>query len=734
MGVRVAVVIALTTLVSYLHILRSIRTETLTRMEWGVSERSQREQAIFLLAQDDHALVAKAFQERILAWREKDPNPLFESLFTLQADGTIRNKREGFDGTKMPGVFVPRGVRDDADFRRRLLAAYEAVSLYGPAFHVRFTDTGIMLPEGVVVGYWPEGATYFLDLDPSFSILNLEYFTLGLPENNSSRKSAWTGIFEDVPSRTWMVTVVTPVDLEGRHVGTVSHDVLLDELMRRTVLDHLPEGYNLLFRDDGLLIAHPGLRVKSGVEPYNILNDPRKPEDVFEEGGTAEARAHLQAIVKAVKGLKRGQLGVHLPEYGEYLAAARLHGPEWEFVTVLPERVVSSAAFHVARYVLMFGLASLLVELAVMYWALRQQITRPLEAFTQATDQVAAGDFKVSLETSRDDELGRLAQGFQLMAQEVQRREEELLQANEGLEQRVVERTQELTEVHRQLVETARQVGRAEIATNVLHNVGNVLNSVHTSALVAQERLAALKIDNVERTVDLVEQHQGDLASFLTQDPRGRNALPFLRRLGKHMLAERQEIQTLLSDVSRHTEHIGSIVKLQQNFARMPLHLLEPTTLSELVEDAVRINQAALTRHSVKVERNLGDVPSVLTEKHKVLMILVNLISNAKYALDELPEAERRLTVSLRSLSNERVQIEVRDNGIGIEPEMLTRIFQRGFTTREEGHGFGLHSSALAAQELGGSLVAHSEGPGKGATFTLELPVTPEKQSERPNV
>jgi two-component system, NtrC family, sensor kinase len=149
------------------------------------------------------------------------------------------------------------------------------------------------------------------------------------------------------------------------------------------------------------------------------------------------------------------------------------------------------------------------------------------------------------------------------------------------------------------------------------------------------------------------------------------------------------------------------------------------------VEDALRINQAALGRHSVQVERTLVEVPPVLTEKHKVLMILVNLISNAKYAMDVLPREERRLSVRLGKPSVGRIHIEVRDNGVGIAPEMLTRIFQYGFTTREEGHGFGLHSSALAAQELGGSLTAHSEGPGKGATFTLELPLAPELRGEK---
>jgi signal transduction histidine kinase len=731
MGVRIAVIIALTTLCSYLHIFYSLRGEAVVQLERNVTERSEREQALFVLAEDNHTAFKKALEERLRTLAQEDVDARFDNLFAPRPDGTIRNRPEHFDGTRMPGVFVPRGVTVDADFRRRLVASYDVTLQYAPAFHVRFATSGVILPEGAVVGYWPEGATYFQDLEATFSLEDFEYFTLGLPENNPQRKSAWTSIYEDPPTQTWMVTVATPLDVEGRHVGTISHDLLLNELMSRTINNHIPGAYNILFREDGQLIAHPEMKMKSGEGVYNIRSNTGQPEDVSAHAGPAQERAHLRAIFERVKNQPPGQVVLEFSEYGELLAVARLKGPEWFIVTVLPERVVSAAAFQAARYVLGFGVLSLLLELAIMYWVLKQQISRPLLGFTQATSRLETGDFEVRLDTSRDDELGQLANAFHRMAGEIHRREEALRQANEGLEQRVEQRTRELQDVHRQLVETARQVGRAEIATNVLHNVGNVLNSVLTSTLLAREKLGALKLESVQKVAELLEAHRADLTAFLSQDERGKNVVPFLDRLGKHMQEERQALQTLLGDVSRHTEHIGAIVKLQQRYARTPQLMFEPVQLGELVEDALRINQAALGRHAVQVERNLANVPPVETEKHKVLMILVNLISNAKYAMDVVPEGQRRLTVSLESPTPGRIHIEVRDNGVGIAPEMITRIFQYGFTTRDEGHGFGLHSSALAAQELGGSLRAYSAGPGQGATFTLELPLTPEQRSER---
>ncbi|WP_083681375.1 PAS domain-containing sensor histidine kinase [Archangium sp. Cb G35] len=731
MGVRIAVIIALTTFFSYLHIFYTLREEALVQLKRNVTERGQREQALFVLAEDNHAAMKKALAERIQTLSQEDVDTRFDSLFALRPDGTIRNRPERFDGTRMPGVFVPPGVTADADFRRRLVAAYEVTAEYAPAFHVRFSTSGVILPEGAVAGYWPEGANYFQDLDATFSLKDFEYYALGLPANNPRRVSAWTSIYEDPPTQTWMVTLATPLDVDGRHVATITHDLLLNDLMARTINNHMPGAYNILFRDDGQLIAHPEMRMRSGEGVYDILKNTGTPEDAAAYVGTPEQRAHLHAIFEGVKKHPPDQSVLEFPEYEELLAVDRLKGPGWFIVTVLSEQVVSAGAFQAARYVLGFGVASLLLELAIMYWVLKQQITRPLLGFTRATGRLEAGDFDVQLETSRGDELGQLATAFQRMAGEIHRREEALRLANEGLEQRVEERTRELQDVHRQLVETARQVGRAEIATNVLHNVGNVLNSVLTSTLLARERLAALKLESLQKLAELLESHRSDLSTFLTQDERGKNALPYLIRLGKHMEEERQELQTLLGDISRHTEHIGAIVKLQQRYARTPQQMFEPVQLGELVEDALRINQAALGRHSVQVERHLADVPPVETEKHKVLMILVNLISNAKYAMDPVPPGQRLLTVSLGSSTAGRIHIEVQDNGVGIAPEMLTRIFQYGFTTRSEGHGFGLHSSALAAQELGGSLRANSPGPGKGATFTLELPLVPEQRSER---
>jgi signal transduction histidine kinase len=135
------------------------------------------------------------------------------------------------------------------------------------------------------------------------------------------------------------------------------------------------------------------------------------------------------------------------------------------------------------------------------------------------------------------------------------------------------------------------------------------------------------------------------------------------------------------------------------------------------------MHSGAYQRHSVKVMREYEAVPALILDRHKVLQILINVFQNAKYACDEGSQPDKIVVVRIKRRDGICVVIEIADNGIGISPENLTRIFSHGFTTRKDGHGFGLHSAALAAKELGGSLTAQSDGIGKGATFILELPL-----------
>ena len=289
---------------------------------------------------------------------------------------------------------------------------------------------------------------------------------------------------------------------------------------------------------------------------------------------------------------------------------------------------------------------------------------------------------------------------------------------------------QELAETYKNLMDASRVAGMAEVATGVLHNVGNVLNSVNVSVNILAESLNHSRVGSVAKLSALLHEHAGDLGAFLTGDPRGQRILPYLDTLADHLNGEQQRFLSELRSLRNNVDHIKDIVSMQQSYAKV-IGVVEMLPPVDLFEDALRMNSSALTRHDIEVVRDFRPAPVVRVERHKVLQILINVIRNAKYALDDGPQVNRRLTLRIEP-AGDMVRFIITDNGIGIPAENLSRIFSHGFTTRKDGHGFGLHSAALAAQEMGGTLKGESDGPGRGATFTLELPCAAKEPAPAP--
>ncbi len=313
---------------------------------------------------------------------------------------------------------------------------------------------------------------------------------------------------------------------------------------------------------------------------------------------------------------------------------------------------------------------------------------------------------------------------------ELTRANEELKRAAAELETEMDERKEmqkKMEKTHRGLLSASRQAGMSEVATAVLHNVGNVLNSVNVSASLVADRLGQFKIDNIARVASIMREHAADIGLFMSQDPKGRQLPEYLAQLARHLSAEQHLLLEQIDFVRKKIDHIKEIVATQQNYGRVA-GVTEKVRVTELIEDVLRIHAGELEEQKIQLLREFEpDQPEIIVDKHKVMQILLNLLSNARHACVESGANDRRVTVRVSNCSD-RVRVVLSDNGGGIPTLNLGKIFNHGFTTRKKGgHGFGLHSGALAAKEMGGSLQAHSEGPGSGATFTLELPVTPER-------
>ncbi|MCY2960518.1 MAG: ATP-binding protein [Planctomycetota bacterium] len=361
-------------------------------------------------------------------------------------------------------------------------------------------------------------------------------------------------------------------------------------------------------------------------------------------------------------------------------------------------RDVTETGARSVRYALASTLAAGVLLLLVLLNLLQRAVLAPIVALTEhATEISRSEDFTRRIGSERPDEIGVLAREF------------------DGLIERIEQSRADL-------VKAARAAGMSEIATGVLHNVGNVLNSVNVSANLVAERVRGSASNDLSKVVKVLEPHADDLPGFLARDPKGRALLPLLRSIAGELDAERLRVQAEVKAMCDGIEHVKELIQAQQGYAGRS-GVTEVVSIAEQVDAALAFTGQALQgRVAIEVVREFDALPACRIDRHRLMEILVNLIQNARQATQEAGVAPR-IVLRVRDLGAARVRVEVQDNGVGIAPENLSRVFTHGFTTKKTGHGFGLHASANAAREMGGSLTVHSGGPGLGATFALELTI-----------
>lgn len=277
----------------------------------------------------------------------------------------------------------------------------------------------------------------------------------------------------------------------------------------------------------------------------------------------------------------------------------------------------------------------------------------------------------------------------------------------------------DLHKAHLELVSASRRAGMEEIATNVIHNVGNVLNSINVSVSNSQTILSRFQPEKIGKLADLIEDNM-DNPEFLSAEGKGLQVLSYLRQLVETHTSDGEELGKELESSRRHLDHVSEIVSRQQEYATN-LHCFETVDIGELTNDAIRMSSSSLQQHDIEIIRDYESELVTEIDKHRVLQIIVNLIRNAKHACADSGKKRRQIRVACRCYSAQ-ICVEIEDNGVGIPKENLNRLFNHGFTTRENGRGFGLHSCANSARQMGGSLAVASDGPGTGARFTLTLP------------
>lgn len=306
----------------------------------------------------------------------------------------------------------------------------------------------------------------------------------------------------------------------------------------------------------------------------------------------------------------------------------------------------------------------------------------------------------------------------------------DLVRINDQLKNEIEERNkveEKNIKLNKELVAAARSTGMAEIATSVLHNIGNVLNSVNTSITLISEKIRHSTMEDLLPLTKLLQEHQNDLGTFLLNHPQGQLVPQYLIALSDSWVKEKDPLLEELIQLDKGVQHIKEII-IKQNSISRALSMTEEVEICALMEDALVLNRYAYEQGQIEIIRDFSPIQKIVVDRVKLLQILVNLIKNSIESLTATQNKHRKINVQIRDEPNSHFLIQISDNGVGVAPENLDKVFSHGFTTKKHGHGFGLHNSALSAKEMGGKLSLSSDGVGKGATFTLDLPYTPSNQ------
>jgi two-component system, NtrC family, sensor kinase len=369
------------------------------------------------------------------------------------------------------------------------------------------------------------------------------------------------------------------------------------------------------------------------------------------------------------------------------------------------------------RYSLMVAMIACLLGVGYLATTFSRKLLRRMGSLRDAMCSYANGDNNARSPVEGHDELTAVCRSYNRMADDISQRTAEL----SATISEMVRIQQEKNELNRQMVVTARQAGMADIAIAVLHNVGNVLNCVNISAGVLLEKLNGSKGVRVQDVAQLLADNEANLPGFFASDERGKRLPGYLVKLADSLTSERKAMTREVRELIENVTNIKQIIAQQQSLSKLG-GLIEIFPLAKVVEDAEKFLRSTTLKREVHVTLALDTVEPILIDRQKVLQIVVNLIKNAIEAVEGINDHPRAVGVSLRDNGSGQQAIVVRDNGCGIPPERLKKMFTHGFTTKKTGHGFGLHSCVNLAREMGGDLTVASDGEGLGASFTLTLP------------
>ena len=703
-GIRIGVVIMLMTGIAYYYVVTSLEASSLEQLDKYVTERGQRERAIFQLSEGQIKALREVYLER---WASADMDDLrerFHKRFMRFEDGVFHNRLAGFDATKQARLFLDEEVVLNDDIIRKVMIAYDIASEYGRVIHDAIECTYFSSMENMLVGYWPERAMGMHKTHKDNDFTKRKFMRMTGKADNPERGLRWTGLDYGKNIDTWLMSSGIPIDVDGEHYISLGQLLTLGELIERTISDHLEGGYNVIISSDGQLVAH---------NDYLEIMKKREGRLMIPEYGDA----HLLRLYGEVKGMEAS--GVHVfdnAEDDEYISVAYLDEPGWYFLTVLPKSVVRAQAMGVAWFVLLLGFCSLVIEVCVLYYVLKTQVEKPLKEFEGASAYIIDGVYDHRLEMDRDDELGRMADSFNRMAGAVSERDRMLEENNAKLEERVRDRTVELEKTHRRLVDISRVAGMSQVASNVLHKVGNIMNSINISVGQIRSQVGECRVRSLAAVGKKLRENYESTGAYLVDEEQGENLVEFIDGVGVNMETRCDGMLAEVDGMNQQVMRVCDVLDEQKRYTHRDAVMVE-SSLGQVCRELLEGDDLDLSDR-IKIKNLVVDERMILVDGFKLRAILSQVLQ----FIGLWVEGDDAVVVELAGElvgSESMVCLQLRHGVSGCEIGSEQGLFTDGLDSEM---GCSLHFSATLAGEVKGRLEVESLGVGEGMVYRLMVP------------
>lgn len=705
LGWAICMVVLLATGLAFYQAYNKARVESLEDLQRYVESRATIEQERFLLAESNLNNLEQALHQKLDSYTDPANVANFAKTVSKRSDGAWRSLNFSTDSA---AIFIPQHVTVTPEIQHRAVITRDWIQRYGEVWQNRFVDAYWVDSANFISIYWPTN-DWVTAAKADYNFLEQDYYKLSLPNINPRRQLKWTGVYYDSPSRTWMVSAIKPVDINGNHAGLLGTDVLISQLMSSVVADSLPNAYNLLFTPDGQLVAHPDID--------QMLSTKRNGQVALMNGDPILSAIYQQVIARD----KQGSGVFEIESEAIYIAFSRIKGPNWYLVSVLPRDVVLKKALMPAVSVLVIGLLTLTVQLILVAIIMNRRVASPLRHLTRAARDLGEGH-NVQLNTSRPDELGDLARQFMEMQLainqnltrlegEISQRvaaQGELEQLNRTLEERIENRTEKLAQANKELTQTLADLREAQtklVESEKMASLGDLV------AGIAHEINTPIGIC-VTAASHLEEELKTLLGSYQNGKMTESQFKAFLELL-------RDGLQILLSNTARASTLVKSFKQVAVDQSSDAIRDLE---LVQYIQEILQSLRPRLknTGHSVEV---LG-VPSLMLHTHAgaISQILSNLILNSViHGFEHLNNGRIVITVQTEG---DDVLLDYADNGCGLSAEALSRLFEPFYTSKrgQGGSGLGTHIVYnLTTGALKGTVRAESQ-QGLGLVYHFRFP------------